>query len=271
MDGGKVRARGKVWAKGQPEPQAWTIERVDPIGSVKGSAGSTPMRRRARRRLGHLLRQHQGLQEQVARCGGYTRIMSKIAQHTLRPSPSFPALALSTLALIARSDPGKRRLADVGRHAGPQHGLEHERVCRRAGTSRRRRTSSGSPSSARRPTATPSSPAASCSSAPTTKRRATRAVKGDKGVLMAFRESDGTVPVAGRARQAAAGRANDWPFQGICSSPLVEDGIVYYMSNRGERDGSRHRGLPRRRERRPVQGREAARARPTSTSSGAST
>jgi outer membrane protein assembly factor BamB len=39
MDGGKVRARGKVWPKGQPEPQAWTIERLDPIGSVKGSPG----------------------------------------------------------------------------------------------------------------------------------------------------------------------------------------------------------------------------------------
>jgi hypothetical protein len=37
--GGKVRARGKVWPKVQPEPQAWTIERVDPIGSVKGSPG----------------------------------------------------------------------------------------------------------------------------------------------------------------------------------------------------------------------------------------
>ncbi len=36
---GKVRARGKVWPKGQPEPQAWTIERVDPIGSLKGSPG----------------------------------------------------------------------------------------------------------------------------------------------------------------------------------------------------------------------------------------
>jgi outer membrane protein assembly factor BamB len=36
---GSVRARGKVWPKGQPEPQAWTIERIDPIGNVKGSPG----------------------------------------------------------------------------------------------------------------------------------------------------------------------------------------------------------------------------------------
>jgi hypothetical protein len=37
LDGGKVRARGKVWERGQSEPSAWTIERIDPIGSVKGS------------------------------------------------------------------------------------------------------------------------------------------------------------------------------------------------------------------------------------------
>jgi outer membrane protein assembly factor BamB len=39
LDGGKVRARGKAWPKGEPEPQAWTLERVDPIGSLKGSPG----------------------------------------------------------------------------------------------------------------------------------------------------------------------------------------------------------------------------------------
>jgi outer membrane protein assembly factor BamB len=39
MGGGKVRARGKVWPKGQPEPQAWTVERTDPIGNLKGSPG----------------------------------------------------------------------------------------------------------------------------------------------------------------------------------------------------------------------------------------
>ena len=39
MGGGKVRARGKVWARGEAEPAAWTIERVDPIGSVKGAPG----------------------------------------------------------------------------------------------------------------------------------------------------------------------------------------------------------------------------------------
>jgi outer membrane protein assembly factor BamB len=36
---GKVRARGKVWPAGQPEPEAWLIERVDPIGNRSGSPG----------------------------------------------------------------------------------------------------------------------------------------------------------------------------------------------------------------------------------------
>jgi outer membrane protein assembly factor BamB len=59
-------------------------------------------------------------------------------------------------------------------------------------------------------------------------------ITGDKGVLMAFREADGTFMWQAVHDKLAAGRANDWPFQGICSSPLVENGIAYYVSNRGE-------------------------------------
>jgi outer membrane protein assembly factor BamB len=59
-------------------------------------------------------------------------------------------------------------------------------------------------------------------------------IKGDKGILMAFRESDGAFLWQAAHDKLAQGRANDWPFQGICSSPLVENGIVYYVSNRGE-------------------------------------
>jgi hypothetical protein len=39
MPDGKVRARGKAWATGQPEPEAWTIEKIDPIGNHKGAPG----------------------------------------------------------------------------------------------------------------------------------------------------------------------------------------------------------------------------------------
>ena len=39
MPNGSVRARGKVWPTGQPEPEAWTIEKIDPIGNRKGAPG----------------------------------------------------------------------------------------------------------------------------------------------------------------------------------------------------------------------------------------
>jgi outer membrane protein assembly factor BamB len=39
MPNGRVRVQGKAWAVGQPEPAAWTLERIDPIGNREGSAG----------------------------------------------------------------------------------------------------------------------------------------------------------------------------------------------------------------------------------------
>ena len=39
MTDGKVRARGKAWPTGQPEPAAWMIEMIDPIGNRKGAPG----------------------------------------------------------------------------------------------------------------------------------------------------------------------------------------------------------------------------------------
>src|ERR1043165_3665779 len=45
---------------------------------------------------------------------------------------------------------------------------------------------------------------------------------GDRGVLMCFRESDGKFLWQHTNEKLAAGRALDWPFQGVCSSPLVE-------------------------------------------------
>jgi len=57
---------------------------------------------------------------------------------------------------------------------------------------------------------------------------------GDRGVLMAFRESDGAFLWQHTNPKLASGRANDWPFQGVCSSPLVEGDRLYYVSNRCE-------------------------------------
>lgn len=39
MANGQVRAQGKAWAVGEPEPQTWTIERLDPIGNRQGAPG----------------------------------------------------------------------------------------------------------------------------------------------------------------------------------------------------------------------------------------
>ncbi len=55
---------------------------------------------------------------------------------------------------------------------------------------------------------------------------------GDRGVLMAFRESDGEFLWQHTHPKLESGRANDWPFQGVASSPLVEGTRLYYVSNR---------------------------------------
>jgi outer membrane protein assembly factor BamB len=56
---------------------------------------------------------------------------------------------------------------------------------------------------------------------------------GDRGVLMAFRESDGEFMWQQTHVKLESGRANDWPFQGVASSPLVVGDRLYYVSNRG--------------------------------------
>jgi outer membrane protein assembly factor BamB len=59
-------------------------------------------------------------------------------------------------------------------------------------------------------------------------------IKGDAGVLVAFRESDGEFLWQAVSKKLASGRVNDWPFQGICSSPMVEGDRLYYVTSRGE-------------------------------------
>jgi outer membrane protein assembly factor BamB len=57
---------------------------------------------------------------------------------------------------------------------------------------------------------------------------------GDRGVLMAFDEKTGEFLWQQANEKLAAGRVNDWPYQGVCSSPLVEGEKLYYVTNRGE-------------------------------------
>ena len=39
LPNGQVRARGKAWPAGEPEPAAWLIEKLDPIGNREGAPG----------------------------------------------------------------------------------------------------------------------------------------------------------------------------------------------------------------------------------------
>jgi outer membrane protein assembly factor BamB len=57
---------------------------------------------------------------------------------------------------------------------------------------------------------------------------------GDRGVMMAFKEATGEFLWQATFEKLTSGRANDWPYQGIASSPLVIDNIAYFVSNRGQ-------------------------------------
>ena len=57
---------------------------------------------------------------------------------------------------------------------------------------------------------------------------------GDRGVMMAFRTSDGKFLWQSSHPKLPAGRIHDWPLQGVCSAPYVEDNRLYYVSNRAE-------------------------------------
>ena len=57
---------------------------------------------------------------------------------------------------------------------------------------------------------------------------------GDRGVVMAFDEKTGEFLWQLTHEKLSAGRVNDWPFQGVASSPAVEGDRLYYVSNRAE-------------------------------------
>jgi outer membrane protein assembly factor BamB len=57
-------------------------------------------------------------------------------------------------------------------------------------------------------------------------------IEGDKGILMCFDESSGKFLWQVVHDKLKAGQVNDWPREGICSSPVVEGDRLYYVSNR---------------------------------------
>ena len=51
---------------------------------------------------------------------------------------------------------------------------------------------------------------------------------------MVFNESEGEFLWQSTHTKLPAGRVNDWPQQGICSTPFIEGDRLYYISNRCE-------------------------------------
>jgi outer membrane protein assembly factor BamB len=56
----------------------------------------------------------------------------------------------------------------------------------------------------------------------------------DMGVLMAFGADKGDFLWQMGFTKLAAGRVNDWPLEGLCSTPAVEGNKLYFVSNRCE-------------------------------------
>jgi outer membrane protein assembly factor BamB len=54
----------------------------------------------------------------------------------------------------------------------------------------------------------------------------------DRGVVMAFAAGNGEFLWQMTHEKLTAGRVNDWPLQGVCSTPYVEGNRLYYTSNR---------------------------------------
>ena len=57
---------------------------------------------------------------------------------------------------------------------------------------------------------------------------------GDRGNIMAFSEDKGEFLWQATHEKLPAGIVNDWPLQGICSTPFIEGDRLYYVSNRCE-------------------------------------
>jgi outer membrane protein assembly factor BamB len=59
-------------------------------------------------------------------------------------------------------------------------------------------------------------------------------VPGDKGVVRCYRQSDGKFLWQAIHDKLPSGLVNDWPDQGVCSTPFIENDRIYYVSNRCE-------------------------------------
>jgi outer membrane protein assembly factor BamB len=57
---------------------------------------------------------------------------------------------------------------------------------------------------------------------------------GDRGTVMAFQAADGKFLWQSAHPKLPSGMVNDWPMQGVCSTPYVEGNRIWYVSNRAE-------------------------------------
>jgi outer membrane protein assembly factor BamB len=57
---------------------------------------------------------------------------------------------------------------------------------------------------------------------------------GDRGNIMAFDAATGKFLWQSAHPKLSAGRVNDWPLQGVCSTPSIEGDRLYYISNRAQ-------------------------------------
>jgi outer membrane protein assembly factor BamB len=59
-------------------------------------------------------------------------------------------------------------------------------------------------------------------------------LKGDRGNVMVFEAETGKLVWQSAHAKLGAGRVNDWPLQGVCSTPYMDGDRIWYVSNRAE-------------------------------------
>ena len=150
------------------------------------------------------------------------------------------------------------RLADVGRHARSQHGVQHEGAAHRVGRQDEEERQMG-----RRPRLAelrqPVVAGGMVFVGTNNEGVRDKNQAGDRGVLMAFRGIERRVPVAADARETGIGPRQRLavPGRGFVAAGRGHQALLHQQPRRGL--VPRHQRLPRRQERRPDYRREADR------------
>ncbi len=223
---GRVRAQGKAWPTGEQEPAAWMIDRVDPIGNRQGAPGVF-----AAAQFGAYLETSRSWRINSGNDFLAEDLMT-ITRHT--------TLWLMLVVLATGGQSSRIAASDPGTGDWPMWGGTADRnmVSNMKGlpTEWDVKTKKNVKWVAQLGSQSYGNPVVADGMVFVgTNNEALRDPKqgGDRGVLMAFRESDGEFLWQHTHPKLESGRANDWPFQGVASSPLVEGEHIYYVSNRG--------------------------------------